>query len=62
MKLRVSLKKESFLKKKSKVADFRLRIDYETVLSADYATKKMLIIENIIQSIRLLGGKGYVGL
>lgn len=50
-------KERKLFKKKSKVADFRLRIDYETVLSADYATKKMLIIENIIQSIRLLGEK-----
>jgi len=40
-----------------KQADFRLRIDYETFLSADYATRKILIIRNVIQSIRILGGK-----
>lgn len=50
-------KERKLFKKKSKVADFRLRIDYETFLSADYATRKILIIENIIQSIRLLGEK-----
>lgn len=50
-------KERKLFKKKSKVADFRLRIDYETFLSVDYATRKILIIENIIQSIRLLGEK-----
>ncbi|WP_368862579.1 Imm44 family immunity protein, partial [Weissella confusa] len=29
----------------------------ETFLSADYATRKILIIRNIIQSIRILGEK-----
>ncbi|MEF7657821.1 Imm44 family immunity protein [Bacillus sp. ZJS3] len=50
-------KERKFFKRKSKEADFRLRIDYETFLSADYATRKILIIRNIIQSIRILGEK-----
>ncbi|HFJ9403371.1 dihydrolipoamide succinyltransferase [Bacillus paranthracis] len=50
-------KERKLFKRKSKEADFRLRIDYETFLSADYATRKILIIRNIIQSIRILGEK-----
>lgn len=50
-------KERKLFKRKSKEADFRLRIDYETFLSADYATRKILIIRNVIQSIRILGGK-----
>lgn len=50
-------KERKLFKRKSKEADFRLRIDYETFLSADYATRKILIIRNIIRSIRILGGK-----
>ncbi|HDR4866758.1 TPA: dihydrolipoamide succinyltransferase [Bacillus cereus] len=50
-------KERKLFKRKSKEADFRLRIDYEAFLSADYATRKILIIGNIVQSIRLLGEK-----
>ncbi|MBF7145223.1 Imm44 family immunity protein [Bacillus toyonensis] len=50
-------KERKLFKRKSKEADFRLRIDYETFLSADYSTRKILIIRNIIQSIRMLEGK-----
>lgn len=50
-------KERKLFKRKSKEADFRLRIDYETFLSADYATRKILIIRNIFQSIRILGEK-----
>ncbi|EPC8420115.1 MULTISPECIES: Imm44 family immunity protein [Bacillus] len=50
-------KERKLFKRKSKEADFRLRIDHETFLSADYATRKILIIRNVIQSIRILGGK-----
>ncbi|MGG3754360.1 Imm44 family immunity protein [Bacillus anthracis] len=50
-------KERKLFKRKSKEADFRLRIDHETFLSADYATRKILIIRNIIQSIRILGEK-----
>ncbi|MGG0300768.1 Imm44 family immunity protein [Bacillus albus] len=48
-------KERKLFKRKSKEADFRLRIDYETFLSADYAMRKILIIRNVIQSIRILG-------
>ncbi|WP_242307685.1 Imm44 family immunity protein [Bacillus cereus group sp. BfR-BA-01524] len=48
-------KERKLFKKKSKVADFRLRIDYETFLLADDSGRKILIIKNIIQSIRILG-------
>ncbi|PFJ24001.1 dihydrolipoamide succinyltransferase [Bacillus anthracis] len=48
-------KERKLFKRKSKEADFRLRIDYETFLSADYATRKILIIRNIIRFIRILG-------
>ncbi|MGH0677076.1 Imm44 family immunity protein [Bacillus luti] len=50
-------KERKLFKRKSKEADFRLRIDYATFLSADYAARKILIIRNVIQSIRILGGK-----
>jgi len=50
-------KERKLFKRKSKEADFRLRIDYVTFLSADYAARKILIIRNVIQSIRILGGK-----
>ncbi|MGF9874125.1 Imm44 family immunity protein [Bacillus tropicus] len=51
----VFFKERKLFKRKSKEADFRLRIDYETFLSADYATRKILIIRNVIRSIRILG-------
>ncbi|MGE6619605.1 Imm44 family immunity protein [Bacillus mycoides] len=48
-------KERKLFKRKSKEADFRLRIDYETFLLADDSGRKILIIKNIIQSIRILG-------
>ncbi|MBJ8005813.1 MULTISPECIES: Imm44 family immunity protein [Bacillus cereus group] len=48
-------KERKLFKRKSKGADFRLRIDYETFLLADDSGRKILIIKNIIQSIRILG-------
>ncbi|MGW8449465.1 Imm44 family immunity protein, partial [Bacillus wiedmannii] len=50
-------KERKLFKKKSKVADFRLRIDYETFSTANYSARKILILKNIIQSIRILGEK-----
>jgi len=42
---------------KKKEADYRLRIDYNRFINSDNRMKKLLIIKNIIDSIRLLGKK-----
>ena len=44
-------------KKKKKDADIRLRIDYDKFAKGDENTKKLLIIDNVIKSIRELSKK-----
>lgn len=50
-------KERKLYKKKTKDADYRLRIDYESFLNANYEKKKLLIIKNVVDCIRLLGKK-----
>ena len=44
-------------KRKQKDADYRLRIDFEKFVSSDYNTRRLLLVKNIIDSIRSLGTK-----
>lgn len=50
-------KERQLFSKKKKDADFRLRINYEKFINADEATKRLLVIKNVIDSVRLLSEK-----
>ncbi|MHC1686049.1 MAG: Imm44 family immunity protein [Clostridiaceae bacterium] len=50
-------KERKLVRKKSRMADIRLRIDFNTFKNSDNAAQKMLIIKNIIESVRIIGAK-----
>jgi hypothetical protein len=50
-------KERVYLKRRQADADVRLRIDYDRFVQGDKATKRLLLIDNIIQSIRALSRK-----
>jgi hypothetical protein len=50
-------KERVYLKRREADADVRLRIDYDRFVKGDKATKRLLLIDNIIQSIRALSSK-----
>lgn len=50
-------KERILYKAKIKEADIRLRIDHDKFFDADYEGKRLLIIKNIIESVRALKGK-----
>lgn len=50
-------KERKLIKKKEKLADIRLRIDFKKFKDGDMKTKKNLIIRNIIESIQVIGLK-----
>lgn len=50
-------KERMLFKRKQKDADYRLRINFEKFVSGDHNTKRLLLIKNIIDSIRSLGIK-----
>jgi len=50
-------KERRLIKRKSKVADMRLRIDYDKFVQGDEERRKLLIIGNIIQSIKEISRK-----
>ena len=50
-------KERRLFKRKAKEADFRLWIDFDKFYNADYEKKKLLILDNIIRSIKILGEK-----
>lgn len=50
-------KERKLIKKKEKLADIRLRIDFNKFKDGDMKTKKNLIIRNIIESIQVIGAK-----
>jgi hypothetical protein len=50
-------KERVLFKKKVGEADCRLKIDYEDFMTADFTTKRNLIISNIVQSIREIAKK-----
>ncbi len=50
-------KERKLYKKKTKEADYRLRIDYQSFLNADHEIKKLLVIKNVVDCVRLLGEK-----
>lgn len=47
-------KERKYISRKNKSADFRLRIDYERFLSGTDQTRRLLLIRNVIDSIRLI--------
>jgi hypothetical protein len=53
-------KEKKQFSKKSKEADFRLRINYDKFVNSNLNTKRLLIIKNVIESIRFLGTKAKV--
>lgn len=50
-------KERKLVKRKTGEADYRLRINYYKFIEADDTTRKLLIIKNIIDSIRDIGRK-----
>ncbi len=50
-------KERTLYRAKESSADYRLKIDYDAFVSADEAGKRRLMIENILQCVRLLGIK-----
>ena len=50
-------KERKLVRRKTGEADYRLRINYCKFVEADDVTKKLLIIKNIIDSIRDIGRK-----
>ncbi|MFC7677816.1 Imm44 family immunity protein [Paenibacillus sp. GCM10028914] len=50
-------KERVMYKKKDKDTDIRLQIDHQTFKNADKETKRLLVINNIVNSVRALGLK-----
>jgi hypothetical protein len=50
-------KERKLIKRKAREADIRLRTDYNKFFSADYEKKRLLFLENIIRSVRVIGDK-----
>ncbi len=50
-------KERTLYRAKQASADYRLKIDYDAFINADEVGKKKLMIENILQCVRLLGIK-----
>ncbi|MBT3362847.1 MAG: dihydrolipoamide succinyltransferase [Chloroflexi bacterium] len=48
-------KERKLFKRKTAEADFRLRIDYNKFKAADYEKRKLLLLNNIVESIKILG-------
>jgi hypothetical protein len=48
-------KERKLIKRKLKEADIRLRTDSDKFFNADYEKKRLLLLENIIRSIRVIG-------
>jgi len=53
-------KERKLIKRKAKEADIRLRTDFDKFNNADYDTKRLLLLENIVRSIRIIGEKSKV--
>ncbi|MCB2343325.1 Imm44 family immunity protein [Clostridium estertheticum] len=50
-------KERKLIKKKQKSADIRLRIDFNKFNNSDSSLKRLLVIKNIIESIRVVGSR-----
>jgi hypothetical protein len=50
-------KERVLIKRKAKEADIRLRTDFDKFFSADFETKRLLFIENIIRSIKAIAAR-----
>jgi hypothetical protein len=50
-------KERKYIKRKLKGADIRLRTDFDKFYAADYSKKRLLFLDNIIRSIRVIGEK-----
>jgi hypothetical protein len=50
-------KERKLIKRKTKEADIRLRTEFDKFYAADYRKKRLLFVDNIIRSIRVIGEK-----
>ena len=50
-------KERKLIKRKAREADIRLRTDFDKFFAADYDGKRLLLLENVIRSIRVIGEK-----
>ena len=50
-------KERKLIKRKTKEADIRLRTDFDKFYAADHNKKRLLLVDNIIRSIRVIGEK-----
>ena len=50
-------KERKLIKRKTKEVDIRLRTDFDKFYAADYNKKRLLLVDNIIRSIRIIGEK-----
>jgi hypothetical protein len=50
-------KERKLIKRKTREADIRLRTDFDKFYTADYTKKRLLFVDNIIRSIRVIGEK-----
>jgi hypothetical protein len=50
-------KERILIKRKAKETDIRLKTDFNKFFAADYETKRLLLLENIIRSIKAIGVK-----
>ncbi len=52
--LGLNMSERKLFKRKTREADMRLNIDYDIFCEADMQTRRLLIVKNIIESIRIL--------
>jgi hypothetical protein len=50
-------KERKLIKRKAREADIRLRTDFDKFYAADHNKKRLLFVDNIIRSIRVIGEK-----
>jgi hypothetical protein len=50
-------KERKLIKRKAREADIRLRTDFDKFYAADHNKKRLLLVDNIIRSIRVIGEK-----
>jgi len=50
-------KERKLIKRKTKEADIRLRTDFDKFYAADNNNKRLLLVDNVIRAIRVIGEK-----
>jgi hypothetical protein len=53
-------KERKLVKRKTKEADIRLRTDFDKFYAADNNNKRLLLVDNVIRAIRVIGEKSKV--